>query len=546
MRLFILLLLLCSSLRTTAQVAPDEIVFPDSFAVSERVFGLSIEDPYRGFEQSDHPLVQTWMQRKNEEAVRCLQQITGYEALKSEMTALRTSSNVRSLVPLENNGIVYSLRTVNDSGLYQIVAFSDLSSEGKVIFSTADLNEQDSTFYTVYGFAPSPDNRYVTIQMYPDGNDMMEIRILDVAQGELLDEMINASISYFPSWLPDSESFFYTQLSLLEDSSDYFDNVRVKLHQIGSPQSEDVVILEPGLRAEVAYQPGDFPVFQVMGRGDYALCSVAHGISQYASYYRVPLAAIGQSIQDEVWTSLATTKDQVSEAVSDGEHLYTLNHQNNPGGVIRQQQLADLKTSSPIFAPSEGYINAMKVVNNTLYVEHVIDGLSRIVKIDDRGLQELPLPFSGDVDLSSDGFLSTGSEQQLFFGLSNWTHAYGIYAYLPEENTVTRTTIRPAGPYDLPEGLTVEEVLVPSHDGELVPLSIIYADSLERDGTNPTILEAYGAYGESLEAYFSVEMLAWYRRGGMLAYAHVRGGGRRDWLGTVPEGKSTSPIVGRI
>ncbi len=512
---------------TAAQTTQDKISFPDSFAVSEQVFGLPVDDPFRGFEQPDHPLVQAWMQRKNEQAIQSLQQIAGYEDLKDEMTALRTSSNVRSLVPIENKGIVYSLQTLNDSGLHQIVSFDSPLAEGKVIFSTADLNEQDSTFYTIYGFEPSPDNQYVAIQMYPDGNDMMEIRILDAERGEVLDETIDASISYFPSWLPDSQSFFYTQLSLPEDSSDYFDKVRVKLHQVGSPQSEDLVILEPGSRAEVACQPGDFPVFQVVADGEYALCSVAHGISQYITYYLAPLSTIDQQTQSKPWTTLATTDDQVSEAVSDGEHLYTLSHQDNPGGAIYQRLLTDSETLSLIFAPQEGYINAMKIVAGMLYVEHVVNGLSRILEIDNDRQRTLPLPFSGDVDLSTDGFLSTGSEQQLFFGLSNWTHGYGIYTYLPKQDTVIRTNIRPAGAYDLPQDLTVEEVLVTSHDGELVPLSIIYADSLARNGTNPTILEVYGAYGESLEAYFSPEMLAWYRRGGVLAYAHVRGGGEK-------------------
>ncbi len=541
MKFQVLLFLLCATHWSTAQVTQNNVVFPDSFAVSEQVFGLPVEDPFRGFEQSDHPLVQSWMQRKNEQAVQSLQQIAGYEDLKDEMTALRTSSNVRSLVPVENDGVVYSLRTVNDTGLHQIVSFDSPSSEGKVLFSTANLNEHDSTFYTIYGFEPSPDNRYLAIQMYPDGNDMMEIRILDIAQDKLLDEVIDASISYFPSWLPDGQSFFYTQLSLPEDSSDYFDNVRVKLHRIGSPQSEDIVILEPGSRSEIVNQPGDFPVFQVVEGGKYALCSVAHGISQYITYYQVPLLAVEQQSNEGQWITLATVEDQVSEAVSDRQHLYTLHHHDNPGGTIHQRLLADPEASSSVFAPQEGYINAMKIVGGKLYVEHIVDGLSQIVQVSIDGQRVLPLPFSGDVDLSADGFLSSGSEQWLFFGLSNWTHAYGIYAYLPEQDTVIRTTIRPAGPYDLPKDLTVEEVLVPSHDGELVPLSIIYQSSLERDGTNPTILEAYGAYGQSLESYFSVEMLAWYRRGGILAYAHVRGGGEKGLAWHDAGRKSSKP-----
>ena len=58
-------------------------------------------------------------------------------------------------------------------------------------------------------------------------------------------------------------------------------------------------------------------------------------------------------------------------------------------------------------------------------------------------------------------------------------------------------------------------------------MSIIYRKGLKRDGSNPVILEAYGAYGISLEPYLEVEMLAWYQRGGVLAKAHVRGGSEK-------------------
>lgn len=355
----------------------------------------------------------------------------------------------------------------------------------------------------------------------------MEIRILDVAKQQLLDEVIDASISYFPSWLPDSQSFFYTQLSLPEDSCDYFDKVRVKLHSLGKPQSKDRVVLEPRDSSAIAYQPGDFPVFQVQTSSEYVLCSVARGISQYLSYYLLPLSQHPQSADESSWTTLFNIEDQVSETIADGRYLYSLHHQENPNGSIRRMSLEKPDTSSLIFSPKEGYIKALKVTQNALYVEHIVDGLSHMIQIKEDSQREVVLPFFGDVDLSEEGFLPSGNATGLFFGLANWSHGYGIYYYDPEQDTVMRTNIRPAGIYDLPEQLVVEEVTVPAHDGEKVPLSIIYNKQVQRNGSNPTIFEVYGAYGESLEPYFSVEMLAWYQRGGILAYAHVRGGGEK-------------------
>ena len=73
--------------------------------------------------------------------------------------------------------------------------------------------------------------------------------------------------------------------------------------------------------------------------------------------------------------------------------------------------------------------------------------------------------------------------------------------------------------------LAVSEVLVSSHDGVQVPLAIVHRADLPRGRPHPTLLVGYGAYGMSFEASFNVRRLAWLERGGVLAYANVRGSG---------------------
>ena len=64
-----------------------------------------------------------------------------------------------------------------------------------------------------------------------------------------------------------------------------------------------------------------------------------------------------------------------------------------------------------------------------------------------------------------------------------------------------------------------------------MPLSIVHRKGLKLDGTNPTILYGYGAYGISQTPYFRPTWLPWFERGGVIAFAHVRGGGEygEDW-----------------
>jgi prolyl oligopeptidase len=67
------------------------------------------------------------------------------------------------------------------------------------------------------------------------------------------------------------------------------------------------------------------------------------------------------------------------------------------------------------------------------------------------------------------------------------------------------------------------EVKVRSHDGALVPMSIIHRKDLKLDGTKPTLLLGYGSYGSTFDAGFDPTRIAWFERGGVFAIANVRG-----------------------
>ena len=63
------------------------------------------------------------------------------------------------------------------------------------------------------------------------------------------------------------------------------------------------------------------------------------------------------------------------------------------------------------------------------------------------------------------------------------------------ETQAHRHGLLPQGKFDAPDSLTSTEVMVASHDGVKVPLSIIHRKDIRLDGSNPTLLSGYGAYG---------------------------------------------------
>jgi prolyl oligopeptidase len=99
-----------------------------------------------------------------------------------------------------------------------------------------------------------------------------------------------------------------------------------------------------------------------------------------------------------------------------------------------------------------------------------------------------------------------------------------MYAYDPAKKLSENIGLLPPSKIDVSQ-LEATEVMVTSHDGTRVPLSILHKKGAALDGTHPTIIDGYGSYGVVSEAGFSPAIVAWVERGGVYAEAHVRGGG---------------------
>ncbi|MBK9927666.1 MAG: S9 family peptidase [Anaerolineales bacterium] len=68
-------------------------------------------------------------------------------------------------------------------------------------------------------------------------------------------------------------------------------------------------------------------------------------------------------------------------------------------------------------------------------------------------------------------------------------------------------------------------------DGKQIPISISYRKDLKLDGSHPTLLHGYGAYGANLEAEFTPNRISLLDRGFVYAIGHVRGSSvlGREW-----------------
>lgn len=85
---------------------------------------------------------------------------------------------------------------------------------------------------------------------------------------------------------------------------------------------------------------------------------------------------------------------------------------------------------------------------------------------------------------------------------------------------------------DKSQELQTDVLYIPSRDGKKIPVSVVHSKDVNIKNTNAWLIEGYGNGGASRDLYFDPYMYSWIKRGGVYAYAHVRGGGElgEDWI----------------
>ena len=100
-----------------------------------------------------------------------------------------------------------------------------------------------------------------------------------------------------------------------------------------------------------------------------------------------------------------------------------------------------------------------------------------------------------------------------------------VYEYdiVTKEKKLVKETEIPSG-HD-PSKYVVERIKAKSHDGRLIPISLVRLKEAKQDSKSKVLLYAYGAYKHSVSAGFSASRFCLIDRGMTFAIAHIRGGG---------------------
>jgi prolyl oligopeptidase len=498
--------------------------------VTDDYFGVKITDPYRWMETPKSAELAEWMKAQNDYTRAHLDRSPMREKfLKQLETQNNSVTNISGVQRVGN--LYFYFKLAPDDNDRKIFVRDSLNGEERLLVDPSAVFSSTGKRFSLISFSPSPNGKLLSYIASAGGAELGETRIVETATGKQLNDRITETRWSAGSWLPDANGFLYIRFPALAPDApptERFQKRSVYLHKIGDEMSKDKPVFGYGTNPKIELDPKLLPFPTIPFGSKYAFIAVNSGVSPNSEGYVVPVEDLAKP--EIPWRKIVGFRDEVSSMALHGDDLYLLVYKNAPRyKVIKiNLQKTDLSRAKTIVAAGEAVTTNLVAAKDALYVQQNDGGNGRILRVDYKTdkPENLKLPYDGTIfNLTADA-----RESGVIFAMDSWIKPKTLFAYDADKKTIADTKLQPPLPIDVSsfESVTVK---VKSHDGTLVPLSIIHKKGLKRDGQNITGMTGYGAYGISSEPRFLSTFLPFLESGGVVAFAHVRGGGEygEEW-----------------
>ncbi|MSR58624.1 MAG: S9 family peptidase [Planctomycetaceae bacterium] len=518
-------------------VAGDPPVAPVK-PVTDDYHGTPVVDPYRYMENFKDPEVQKWVDGQAEYAAQRLRSIPSRDAFLKRIAELDAGAPYMIFgVTRLPDGRLFYMKQLAAENVAKVYVRDGTNCKERLLIDPDTFPKHDPAEHFALSFyRVSPDGQQVIYGFAASGSEQTTLKVFDLATDRDLPEAIDRIEAEYapPYWLPDGESFVYgrrRQIAADAPATDGYKFTRAFRHELGADVDKDSIVFAEGAGGSPAMAEMDFPAVIVPIGSEWAVGQIKHGDETDITIYAKTLAALCTSRVQ--WTKVCDRSDQVTAFAVRGDDIYLLTAQDAPRFKVVRTSLAkpDFGSSTVVVPPGRYVVESLAVAQDALYVG-ILDGVrNKILRVPFTGPAK-PEAMSLPADEPSGRFSAIRADQPgLFVRTFSWTREGRLYEYDPVTKQLSDTRLVPRGKFDAPDWLTSTEVMVSSHDRVKVPLSIVYRKDLRRDGSNPTVLSGYGAYGHTDSMHFDPTDLAWLERGGVLATAHVRGSGAfgKEW-----------------
>ena len=479
--------------------------------ITQTIHGHVLSDDYYWLRNKDSISVKKYLAQENDYLANFMKDTDSLKTgIYNEIVAL-TNEDYKTL-PYLRNKFWYESGYDNNQDYRIHSRWSD--SYPKQVEIYFDENKWVDYFdaYSVNIESISKDNKKLLFSVDMTGNNVLDMYILDIEKQKVLpDKMTRA---YYATWANDNKTIFY-----IKDDSITNRSYQLYKHTVGEKEVEDVLLF---------HEKDD----------NYSL-----SINRSADFEYVFLNASSKD-ESEVWYLNANyphhefklfskrQKGVEYQLFSSNGFFYILTNENAINNKLLKVNVSNTdknKWEEIISHSKDIIISDVDIFKNYLVITEKNKGLPQIHVFDKLNREDYYLPIEeatyetwtfANFDFDADHLRYKHESLLTPEIIYEWN-------FITKERKVLKSN---AIESYKKEAYRTERIWVKSYDNTLVPVSLIYKKKeFKRDGTNPLLIESYGAYGSSMPLYYNKYIFPLLDRGYVYAIPHVRGGG---YLGT--------------
>lgn len=500
----------CTMKENESNTAPMAAIVPHEMTIH----GHTRTDNYFWLNDRENPEVIKYLEDENTYTENVLADTKQFqEDLYKEMRA-RIKEDDES-VPYKDNDYFYYTRYEEGKEYKLHCRRKDSMESPEEVFIDENELAEGHDYFSLGGIEISDDNKIAAFGIDTVSRRLYTIHFKNLETGEMYHETI-ANCSGGGAWAKDNKTFFY----IAKDTETLRTN-RILRHELGSDVHTDVEVFKEEDETFTCY------TWRTKSK-EYVM------IGSF------------QTVSSEFQMLDAGTPTGNFKMIQPRErdHEYSITHFEDKLYIVtnwnaKNFRLMETSVDKPgkenwkevIAHRPETMLEEVEIFKNFMVVAERTNGLPELRVINQKTGDEHYLNFGEEAYTSYLGTNMDFDTEVLRYGYSSLTTPWSTLDY--NMSTKEKTLLKEQevlGDFDRTNYQT-ERVMVKADDGTQVPMSIVYRKGIAKDGSNPTLLYAYGSYGSSMDPYFSSVRLSLLDRGFVYAIAHIRGGQEmgRSW-----------------
>lgn len=476
--------------------------------VVDNYFGTEVPDPYRWLENDTAADTKAWVAAENEVTNDYLSQIPFRDAMKNRLEKLWNYEKISA--PFKEGSYTYFSK--NDGLQNQSVIYREKDGGKSEVFLDPNKFSTDGTT-SLAGINFSKDGSLVAYQISEGGSDWRKVIVWKAEDKSVVgDTLVDVKFSGL-AW-KGNEGFYYSSYDKPKEGSTLSGLTqfhKLYFHKLGTKQNEDELIFggEATPRRYIGAYLTEDERFLVI-----SAANTTSGNELYVQDLHRPGAKIVQVVNN--------FEKNNSVVDNDGDKLFIYTNWDAPNYKVVTTDIADPKPENwkDLIPETENVLN-IGTGGGKLFANYLKDATSLVKQFDRSGKEERTIELPG-VGTAS-GFGAKEDDKELYYSFTSYIYPSTIFKY--DINSGKSDLYKKPDVLFNPDEYESKQVFYTSKDGTKVPMIITHKKGLVLDGSNPTMLYAYGGFNISLTPSFSVSTVLLLEQGGVYAVANLRGGG---------------------